>query len=72
MFTPDNKQYSFKSNKCKFIKFKLIKFKCKKIFLNKLPSRFNELECGIVSLDIGKNNGTHWVSYYKNKYMFFK
>jgi hypothetical protein len=32
-----------------------------------LPSKINELECGIVNLDISENNGTHWVSYYKNK-----
>lgn len=32
-----------------------------------LPNKINELECGIVNLDINKNKGTHWVCYYKNK-----
>jgi hypothetical protein len=32
-----------------------------------LPSKINKVECGILNLDISKNNGTHWVCYYKNK-----
>ena len=31
-----------------------------------LPSKVNDNECGILNLDISKNNGTHWVCYYKN------
>lgn len=34
---------------------------------NTLPNKINELECGIVNLDINKNKGTHCVCYYKNK-----
>jgi hypothetical protein len=30
-----------------------------------LPSKINKIECGILNLDISKNNGTHWVCYYK-------
>ena len=26
-----------------------------------------DIECGILNLDVSKNNGTHWVCYYKNK-----
>ena len=26
----------------------------------------NTIECGILNLDVSKNNGTHWVCYYKN------
>lgn len=31
-----------------------------------LPKQINEIECGIVNLDINKNNGTYWVCYYIN------
>jgi hypothetical protein len=32
-----------------------------------LPNKVNKVECGILNLDVSKNNGTHWVCYYKNK-----
>jgi hypothetical protein len=32
-----------------------------------LSDKINEIECGILNLDLNKNNGTHWVCYYKNK-----
>ena len=32
-----------------------------------LPSKVNTIECGVLNLDISKNNGTHWVCYYKSK-----
>ena len=32
-----------------------------------LPSKINDIECGILNLDVSKNNGSHWVCYYKNK-----
>ena len=32
-----------------------------------LPDKINEIECGVVNLDLNKNTGTHWVCYYKNK-----
>lgn len=32
-----------------------------------LSNKINDNEVGIVNLDSVKNNGTHWVCYYKNK-----
>ena len=32
-----------------------------------LPEKIKQKECGIVNLDSIKNEGTHWVCYYKNK-----
>ena len=32
-----------------------------------LPEKIKQIECGIVNLDSIKNEGTHWVCYYKNK-----
>ena len=29
-----------------------------------LPNKINDIECGIVTLDL--NNGTHWTVYFKN------
>ena len=29
-----------------------------------LPNKINKVECGILNLDVSKNNGTHWVCYY--------
>lgn len=31
-----------------------------------LPGKVNDVECGVVNLDISRNSGTHWVCYYKN------
>lgn len=30
-----------------------------------LPTRVNEIECGVVNLDDTRNSGTHWVAYIK-------
>jgi hypothetical protein len=32
-----------------------------------LPNKIKAKECGIVNLDSIKNEGTHWVRYYKDK-----
>lgn len=34
---------------------------------DKLPKKSKSIECGIVNLDLSKNNGTHWVAYIKIK-----
>lgn len=34
---------------------------------NELPKHPNNIECGIVNIDNSFGNGTHWVSYYKNR-----
>ena len=31
-----------------------------------LSVKINDIECGILNLDVYKNNGTHWMCYYKN------
>ena len=31
-----------------------------------LPRKINNIECGILNLDISKSSGTHWACYYKN------
>ena len=31
------------------------------------PGKVDDVECGVVNLDLSNNNGTHWVCYYKNK-----
>lgn len=28
------------------------------------PGKINDKECGVLNLDVSKNNGTHWVCYY--------
>ncbi len=33
---------------------------------SKVSSSPWDIECGILNLDVSKNNGTHWVCYYKN------
>ncbi len=36
-----------------------------------LPSKINNIKCGTLNLDISKNNGTHWVCYYKNNEKYY-
>ena len=31
-----------------------------------LPNNINDIECGIVNLDLSTNKGTHWICYFKN------
>jgi len=33
---------------------------------DELPSRIENMECGVVNLDAGSGGGTHWVAYWKD------
>lgn len=50
-----------------FVKTSKLKYFRGVFMRNKLPKKARKIECGVINLDNFEGDGTHWVSYFKNK-----